>query len=222
MDLAQWVPLGAVIAWDAVWTQIAILQFINVEERLHKDYIESGSLDAAHSFIESQKLIPSLAEMFEAAQANNRPRSKIPIAVLLQSVDCIPYLERAEAAVREKKEIDDSLTVLGCSAGRLWKIGLAHVLLTILLWGSVVLAKSYPSLSWGPQVVASTPAATQAIASLANPSGKTFSQYASVTLTTSLAIAWAVSLGGIIYGMLRYHKRRAAFLRLLRVNRQVE
>ena len=92
MDFLQAVPATAAIAWEALWLQLVVIPFFHMQEKLHQTYIDSGSLDRALSFIESQKLIPSLAEMFDQASAEQKGRAKVPMAQLLQLVDFLPSL----------------------------------------------------------------------------------------------------------------------------------
>jgi len=53
------VAIAAAVAWDALWLQFVVIPFYRKNEQMYKDYIGNGVIDAAVSFIESQKLIPS-------------------------------------------------------------------------------------------------------------------------------------------------------------------
>ena len=125
---------GIIIAWDTLWLQLIVIQFFSKREKLHLEYVESGVKDVALSYIESQRLIPILAEMFERAHSQQEDqRKKIVMEELLQSVDFISHLERAEAAMQDKKAIEDAFDFLQNCADRIWIIGLAHVLLMVLV-----------------------------------------------------------------------------------------
>ena len=62
-----------------------LVPFFSKGEKLHQDYKEKGSLDAAFAAIESNKLIPTLASIFQRARdAQEDKRSRIDMEALLE------------------------------------------------------------------------------------------------------------------------------------------
>lgn len=123
-----------VIAWDTIWVQFVVVKFFSIPDELFKNYESSGVKASAHSFIESQRLIPTLARMFEQANKQQEgQRGKISTEELLNTIDYIKYLEEVENAMQDKKQIDDTYNFLTLSTGRLWKFGLLHVVLTLVI-----------------------------------------------------------------------------------------
>ena len=127
----------AVTAWDAVCLQLFIIPFYKKAEMLHKDYITDGPLDAAISFIETKKLIPALSKIFVRAQEaqidRRRTINEEDFQQLLQEVDYLPAFEEAQKAMDETNVLNSLFDSLQNSAGRLWKWGLLHIILVILI-----------------------------------------------------------------------------------------
>ncbi len=127
----------AVIAWDALWLQFLIIPFSRKAETLQKDYVATGDLDAALSFIETQKLIPALATMFahtrEAQADKRRGLSKEGIQQLLQEVDYIPDLKSAQEAMQQSSTLNGLFDSLQNSARHIWKWGLIHIILMLCI-----------------------------------------------------------------------------------------
>ena len=145
--------LVAAIAWATICLQFVVIPFSRKAEKLHHDYLAGGVLDAALSFIETQRLIPALASLFERAlAAQGDKRRKIRMAELLGEVDFLPDLEIAQQAMAQKALLEELLVVLQQKARRLWKWGLCHVLLAPLFaW-----AWSLPARFMWPSVAASS------------------------------------------------------------------
>ena len=133
---ASWTLVGASIAWVGVWIQLVVLPFFNKRESLHKDYFASGRKNSAQAAIEANKLIPPLAAMFmkaKNAQPDKRRKIEDEIEALLQAVELLPDLENARHAMAAIEELDRSYAWLNKTASWLWKLGLAHSVLTPLL-----------------------------------------------------------------------------------------
>jgi len=142
MTELQVAALGAAIAWDALWLQFVIIPFFSKDEALHKDYIASGGIDLAISYIESEKLIPVLAAMFEQARTAQEDRRRSPdMNQLLQEVDYLPFLEDVENALKEKKQALDMLSRAQGIARWLWKVGGIHVISMAILPAALLLWK---------------------------------------------------------------------------------
>jgi hypothetical protein len=137
MVSGELVSIAAAVAWGGLWMNLVVIPFYGKGERLHQDYKEKGAIDAALAGIESRRLIPALASLFEHARdAQADKRQKIEMDVLLQSlqsVDFLPDLEEVEQALREKRNVEDSYRQLRLIARQLWVIGLGNVLATLLL-----------------------------------------------------------------------------------------
>ena len=138
MAVTELISLGAAVAWGGVWVNFVVILFFTKGEKLHQDYKEKGSLDAAVAAIESNRLIPALARIFERARdARENKRTKIDMEELLQAVDFLPDLEQLQAALQEKRSLEDAYKALHNLANSLWRWGLLHVLATValpLLW----------------------------------------------------------------------------------------
>lgn len=129
-----WQIFLVAIGWAALWTNVVVVPFCFRSEELQKDYVSSGNLDIAISYIESSKLIPALAAMFEKArQSQSDQRRRIDMEGMLQAVDFLPDLESVEAALQEKKIIEDTFDRLQNTAELLWKVCLLHVISVIAL-----------------------------------------------------------------------------------------
>jgi len=138
-----WVLIGSGIAWAVAWIQVLVLQFYGKSEKLHQDYHASGRLNQALSSIEADRLIPALARMFQRAlDARDDRRERPDIETLLNAVDFLPDLAKAQGAMAEIERIGARYADLKRLAGWVWKWGILHVLL------SPALPTIY--LSWTP------------------------------------------------------------------------
>ncbi len=134
MPTTEFFSFAAAVAWSGLWINLVIIPFFNKGEKLHQDYKEKGSLDAAFAAIESNRLLPTLASIFERArEAQEDKRSRIDMEALLQSVDFLPDLEQLEHALQAKRSIEECYKLLHALASRLWKWGLFHGFVTLLL-----------------------------------------------------------------------------------------
>jgi hypothetical protein len=140
---------GPAFAWVALWTQFATLRFFDKNETIFKDLVSSGAKDMALSSIETTKLVPSLARLCDAvaiARAEKQPGElqQLMTEDILTEIDFLPHLARAEAALREKKTIEDLFVRLQQSTSALWKISLFHSLVVILLPTSFLIHPTSP------------------------------------------------------------------------------
>jgi hypothetical protein len=126
----------ASVAWAALWLQFVVLPFYGKGESLHKDYWASGRINAVIAAIEAGSLIPILSRMFVrviGAQTDKRKRPENEIDDLLQSVEFLPDLVEAQRSMSKMDAIGKSYQQLKVCAGRLWKWGFGHTLLTPVL-----------------------------------------------------------------------------------------
>ena len=125
----------AVVVWDAFCLQLLIIPFMRKRESLQRDYITSGILDAALSFIETTRLIPALAAIFvrirEAQDDRRRKLEEDELEEILQQIDYIPDLERAQGAMDENNKVKALFDSLQNSTGRIWGVGLVHVIMML-------------------------------------------------------------------------------------------
>ena len=121
------------LAWATLWVNVAVLPFYKKRESLYKDYESSGEIDAALSAVESKKLIPALARMFDGIMDRREDKRRAyNFADLLQLVDFLPDFRGAEEAYREMSELKFSYEKLKkCSD--LWRWALAHAILSALI-----------------------------------------------------------------------------------------
>jgi len=125
-----WVMLGAAVAWASIWIQVAF-KFYGKGEELHKDYHTEGVLNTARSAIESNSLIPALAQMFDRAlEARADRRKNFVMAELLTAVQFLPDLEAAQKAMNDIQELDRRYGELKTKSSKIWKWTAAHALLT--------------------------------------------------------------------------------------------
>lgn len=125
---------GIAVTWDAIWVHFVVVKFFSIPDDLFNNYESSGVTASAHSFIESQRLIPILARIFEQANKQQEGQQrKIATEELLNASDYINDLKDLENAMQDKKKIDDTYNFLTSSSGRLWKVGLLHVILALLI-----------------------------------------------------------------------------------------
>lgn len=126
-----------VIAWDTICLQFLIIPFLGKAETLYKDYITSGVLGAAWSFIENTKLMPALAKMFiriREAQCSRRLNlTEGELQEIIQQIDYIPDLEIIQEAMGQNNKLEELFNTLQRSSGRIWKIGLLHVVITLCI-----------------------------------------------------------------------------------------
>ena len=131
---------GPVIAWNAICLQLFILPFFRKRETLLKDYLTDGVLDAAKSYIEANKLIPTLAAIVmrvrEAQGNTRRAMTKAEVQELLQGVAYIDELTKAQEAMTETNRLDALYESLERGARQIWVWGLLHVI--VILAGTMV------------------------------------------------------------------------------------
>jgi len=134
-DIAKLVT--AIIAWDAVCVQLFVLSFSRKPESLQKEYITAGVLDAALSYIETNKLIPTLASIFtrirEAQADRRRSLTEDEVEQLLQQIDYIGDLGKAQEAMVEMSSIKSLFDSLQTCARQISTWGLLHVVTTLAL-----------------------------------------------------------------------------------------
>ena len=136
---------AAVVAWCALWAQVIVIPFYNRRESLSKDYHASGRMNTAIAAIESNRLIKSLAAMFNRAQDSNPDRRTRPdIETLLDSTLVLPDLKQAQAAMVDIEELHRCYGKLCLKSGRLWKWTLLHLLLSLAIFGEFSLGQSLP------------------------------------------------------------------------------
>ena len=125
------------IAWDWLWVYLSAVPFFKKPETLYKDYISDGRLDTALSFIETHKLIPALVEMFTRARAAQPDRrkhlGKKELQQILQEVDYIPDLKRAQNAMNEIGTLERLFELLKKTPGGIWKWSLFHALMVLCI-----------------------------------------------------------------------------------------
>ncbi len=127
----------AVIAWDTLWLQILVVQFFRKAETLHKDYVTDGVLDSALSFVETKKLIPTLANIFvrarDAQSGRRRTIGSEELQEMLQEIDYIPDFKLAQTAMDESNELKALFDCLQYSARSVWKLGLVHIVIVFCI-----------------------------------------------------------------------------------------
>lgn len=181
--------LVPIVTWDALWVQIVVIPFFNKGEDLHKDYDQSGALDAAISCVETKKIIPMLANMFCRVQQcqGSRPRklSEEDVQELLNQVDYSDDLSDALEAMREANSMRAMLFSLQRNSDRIWKWGLCHMLAVLAI----------PAVCWMPRM------------------------YGIAGILTAIATATGTLVVAIVL-VLRFHSKRAQFLKLLQHNKE--
>ena len=136
------------IAWNALWLQFAVLPLFWKREKLYKEYESGGELDAALGSIESNKIVPALAEMFDRLLETRKDKRKtIDIEELLQSVDFLPDFRRAGETYRELVDLEDSYSRYVKSTDQ-WRWGLAHAVVTLFLAAAFPDYASMGAWSW--------------------------------------------------------------------------
>jgi hypothetical protein len=141
---------GPAVAWNAFCLQLFILPFFRKRESMLKDYVTDGVLDAAKSYIEANRLIPTLASLFmrvrDAQGDRRRSLSESQVQEILQQVDYIAELSNAQEALAESNRLDSLYESMEREATLIWLLGLMHVIgilfLTVGFWasGSIQLA----------------------------------------------------------------------------------
>lgn len=117
----------AAIAWSVLWVNFAVIPFYFKREKLHQDFVGTGQLDAALSFIDSEKITPALVAIFETAiSAQEDKRRRVDLKALLTQVDVLSDLEELDTASIAKRQLIETLDRLQARSSRIWKIGLAH------------------------------------------------------------------------------------------------
>ncbi len=141
-DIILW--YGPAFAWIVLWTQFVTLRFYDKNESLFKDVDNSGALDRALSSIDERKLVPALARLCDAVAKAKALKTRAELSLLvtediLDEVDFLPHLEGVEAALREKKTMQDLRERLQEQAAALWKMGLLHSLAVVFLLVSLLI-----------------------------------------------------------------------------------
>lgn len=122
----------AALAWSALWVNIAVIPFYFKRERLHQDFVASGQLDAALSFIDSERITPSLVSIYQTAiDSQDDKRRKADLGALLTQVDVLHDLAELDKASNSKRQLNDSLSRLQDASGHIWKVGIAHALFMV-------------------------------------------------------------------------------------------
>jgi hypothetical protein len=200
MSVWEIVPATAAVGWMALVANLVVIPFYGVREKWHKDYIDSGALAQAKAYIDSEKLIPSLADIVDLVIVEKKTKPRVQTATLLETVDFLPCLERAELATREKSLLDDHLTKLEQTAKKLWHWGLVHLASTIAVWA--VFALFYTS---------STATSVQQSVRLQ-----------SLTFLVGIVgagLLFVLTIATICWNFWKYDQRRDAFLGSLKANR---
>lgn len=146
MDIAIGYFLGA-LAWGAICAQVIVIPFFSKRDNLFKDLIDSGAKDLALTTIDAEKLLLALAQLIDAAIAAKAQRSQRGFEVdseeLLQQFDFQVYLDRAQAAVDEKRDIERCWDSLETVTSRLWKLGLLHVSSVVGIYFSLLVKHEF-------------------------------------------------------------------------------
>lgn len=124
--------LAVAVAWDVLIVQLAVLPYWNKRESLHKEWIQSGAIALARTAIETNKIIPALARMFERAHATrDDKRKKVEMASLLEEIDFIPDLKEIEGAMKELADIGAHFEEMKKLADRISTSALINCFLTL-------------------------------------------------------------------------------------------
>lgn len=138
------------VGWCTLALQLFVFPFFKKGESLFKDYISEGAVDTARSFIESARIIPTLAGIIErihdARSDKRRHLDDNEIEQLLQEVDYISDLKELQDATKELNTVDVLFEDLRRLAGWTWKIGLLHVALVFVVPNTYWLPKRYDSI----------------------------------------------------------------------------
>jgi hypothetical protein len=116
--------------------QLVVIPFYGKCELLHKDYASNGKMASAKANIESGKIIPALASMFNLAveqQPDKRKRPEHEIEDLLHAAEFAPDLQIAQEGMGEIESLNSQYRLLRRSSAYTWKCGLLHVLSTLLV-----------------------------------------------------------------------------------------
>ena len=126
--------IGLPISWATIILNFVVIPFFNKRESLHREFLQRMKFAIAH--IETNSLIPSLVDMFTMATRSQKDKRKRPepeLETLLLSVDVAPYLENAQKAMSEIDSIRSNYGKVKVASSVCWKVGLLHVMVTILL-----------------------------------------------------------------------------------------
>jgi hypothetical protein len=200
MNLPQVFPFAIALSWSGLWINLVVIPFYNVREKWHKDYIDSGALDQVKTFIDSNKLIPNLAELIDLVIVEKKTKIKVPTATLLETVDFLPALEKTELAGREKAQLDNAFDLIHVTARKLWRWGLFHVGATFAVW--LVLG------ILGPESTSATSQPT------VPREGIVF--WVAIVVGS---LFWVISLCFVAVNFFKFDSRRDAFLSCMKQNR---
>lgn len=127
---------GCGIAWAGIWLKEVVFPFYNKPAGLRDIYKTNGRISSAKSAIESNRLIPILAGMFQRI-LDERPagKAKFDVAAVLESIDYVDDLANAQKAIADIEAMTSTYDLLKTKARRIWQWGLAHALLTPLTIG---------------------------------------------------------------------------------------
>jgi hypothetical protein len=129
----DFLPLAGAVAWAAVWGNVVVIPFFQKREKLHQEYWANGTIDAALSFVESEKIIPIIADMVDKAKENTPAKRKSDTVQLLQSVRFLPDLEKLDVEMAKLKSLKDQFACLEVISTKVWKKGIAHIVFTLAL-----------------------------------------------------------------------------------------
>lgn len=137
MNLPIYYYFLAAIGWAGLCANFIVIPFFSRDDGIFKDLIQSNTRDLALSYIDLQKLLPALVRLIEEANLardrHARRGERVEYEDLLLEVDFLPYLERAQNAIEEKRWIDEAINDLRNLAERLWQFGAVHSISIILL-----------------------------------------------------------------------------------------
>lgn len=129
------VPVGyflASLAWAGLGVHFIAIPFYSRPEQLFKDLVDSGARDLALTNIETSRLIPALAGLFEDAERARDVRrtrgDSVEYKDLLQEFDYQPALKAAQDAVNAQRDIEQNYDSLCNIASRLWKLAFVHAI----------------------------------------------------------------------------------------------
>jgi len=141
---------GPALVWIGLWTQFATIRFYDKAETIYKDLVSSGERDMALTNIDTRRVVPALAKLCDAVSEarSNKRQTDIPISTeeLLTECDFLQYLSLAEAALREKRTIEDAIAQLRNLAAWVWKISLIHSLAVVAGVATLLLSASMTRL----------------------------------------------------------------------------
>jgi hypothetical protein len=172
------------LVWAVACVNVVVLPFFNKREALYRDYEVSGDLDAALSAIESGRLVDALGGMFDdLVEKQEDRRRKVNIRHLLQSKGFLPGFKLAEEAYQQMEEIRQTYQALK-SAANVWRCGVLHTLITILVPLTCLDFAQMGAWGW----------------------------IETGNLLTVLGCAWLVTIALVVRGFFRFHSLMSRFL----------